>query len=107
MIQLCGVMLALAALAGLGRSFALVAADRGLKTEGLYRLVRHPVYASYLVAYLGYAAENPSARNLALLAAATAAQLVRIREEERVLGSETAYSAYCTRVRYRLVPYVY
>jgi protein-S-isoprenylcysteine O-methyltransferase Ste14 len=107
LIQLCGVALALAALAGLGRSFALVAADRGLKTGGLYRLVRHPVYAAYLVAYLGYVAENPSARNVALLAVATSAQLVRIHEEERVLGSEPAYSTYRTRVRYRLLPYVY
>jgi protein-S-isoprenylcysteine O-methyltransferase Ste14 len=107
LIQLCGVGLALAALAGLGRSFALVAADRGLKTAGLYRLVRHPVYAAYLVAYLGYTAENPSAQNIALLLIATAAQLVRIREEESILNGLPAYQSYCSGVRYRLVPYVY
>jgi protein-S-isoprenylcysteine O-methyltransferase Ste14 len=107
LIQLCGVALALAALVGLGRSFAVVAADRGLKTAGLYRLVRHPVYMAYLVAYLGYTAENPSARNVALLLLATSAQLVRINEEERVLRGTQAYRSYCGDVHYRLVPYVY
>jgi protein-S-isoprenylcysteine O-methyltransferase Ste14 len=107
LIQLCGVALALAALAGLGRSFALVAADRGLKTAGLYRLVRHPVYAAYLIAYVGYTAENPSLRNVALFAIAASAQLVRIHEEERVLRGTPAYRSYCGHVHYRLVPYVY
>jgi protein-S-isoprenylcysteine O-methyltransferase Ste14 len=107
LIQLCGVALALAALAGLGRSFAVVAADRGLKTAGLYRLVRHPVYAAYLVGYFGYTAESPSARNVALLLLATSAQLVRINEEERILRGTQAYRSYCGDVHYRLVPYVY
>jgi protein-S-isoprenylcysteine O-methyltransferase Ste14 len=37
----------------------------------------------------------------------TAAQLVRIHEEERVLGRDPSYRAYRARVRYRLIPFVY
>ena len=61
----------------------------------------------YLIAYLAYTAENPSLRNVVLLVASTAFQLVRIREEERVLTADEGYRDYTSRVRFRLVPYVY
>jgi protein-S-isoprenylcysteine O-methyltransferase Ste14 len=106
-MQLAGFALAIVALGFLGRSFGIVAAVRRVKTSGLYGFVRHPIYAAYAVAYTGYALENPSTRNFALLGIGTAAQLVRIREEERVLEGDPSYRAYRTRVRYRLIPYVY
>jgi protein-S-isoprenylcysteine O-methyltransferase Ste14 len=105
--QLVGVAIAVVSLAALGRSFGLVAADRGLKTRGPYQLVRHPAYAGYLVCYVAYVAENPSARNLALLVLSTVFQLLRIHEEERVLASDSSYQSYRRAVRFRLVPFVY
>lgn len=105
--QLVGFALAIVALGFLGRSFGIVAAVRRIKTSGLYGLVRHPIYAAYAVAYSGYVFENPSARNFALLAMGTVAQLVRIHEEERVLDRDPSYRAYRARVRYRLIPFVY
>lgn len=105
--QLLGVAVALLSLGTLGRSFGLVAANRGVKTGGPYALVRHPAYTGYLIAYLAYTAENPSLRNVVLLVASTAFQLVRIREEERVLKADEGYRDYTSRVRFRLVPYVY
>jgi protein-S-isoprenylcysteine O-methyltransferase Ste14 len=107
LLQLVGVVFALAGLGILGRSFGLVAANRGVKTSGLYRIVRHPVYAGYFITDCGYVFENPSVRNVALLVVATAAQLVRIREEERLLVGDRTYRDYCGRVRYRLIPYLY
>jgi protein-S-isoprenylcysteine O-methyltransferase Ste14 len=106
-VQLLGVLMALVSLGVLGRSFGLVAANRGLKATGPYRLVRHPAYASYLVAYLGYVAESPSLRNVALLVVSTVFQLVRISEEERVLVADAGYESYRRRVRFRLIPLVY
>jgi protein-S-isoprenylcysteine O-methyltransferase Ste14 len=106
-LQLIGVAVALISLGTLGRSFGLVAANRGVKTSGLYSFVRHPTYAGYLIAYLGYVLENPSARNIALLCVSTAFQLVRVREEERLLTGDRSYRDYCRRVRYRLVPLLY
>jgi protein-S-isoprenylcysteine O-methyltransferase Ste14 len=105
--QLAGFAIVIVALGTLGRSFGIVAANRGVKTRGLYGLVRHPAYTGYLVGYLGYVAENASARNMLLLAVATGAQLVRIGEEERMLGADRAYREYLARVPHRLLPYVY
>ena len=104
LLQLGGVLFALAGLATLGRSFGLVAADRGLKTSGPYRVVRHPAYAGYLIAYIGYVLENPAPLNVLFLCMSTAFQLVRIREEETVLGADAGYGLYRERVPYRLVP---
>jgi protein-S-isoprenylcysteine O-methyltransferase Ste14 len=106
-LQLIGVAFALVSLGTLGRSFGLVAANRGVKTCGPYGLVRHPAYTGYLITYLGYVAENPSIRNVALLCVGTAFQLVRISEEERVLSDDAGYRAYRGAVRFRLVPYLY
>jgi len=106
-VQLLGVAVALLSLGTLGRSFGLVAANRGVKTYGPYALVRHPAYTGYLIAYSAYCAENPSLRNVFLLLASTAFQLVRIGEEERVLSADEGYRDYTDRVRFRLLPYVY
>jgi protein-S-isoprenylcysteine O-methyltransferase Ste14 len=106
-VQLVGFAIVLVALGELGRSFGIVAANRGIKTAGLYSFVRHPAYSGYLVSYLGYVAENRSLRNLVLLVVATGAQLVRISEEERMLSFDDAYRGYLARVRRRLIPYVY
>ena len=107
LVQLAGFAIVLVALGALGRSFGIVAANRGVKTAGLYSLVRHPAYSGYLVSYLGYVAENGSLRNAILLVVATGAQLVRMSEEERMLGLDTAYREYLARVRRRLIPYLY
>ena len=106
-VQLVGFGVVLVALGALGRSFGIVAANRGIKTSGLYSRVRHPAYSGYLVSYLGYVAENPSPRNLILLLIGTSAQLVRMSEEERMLRVDDAYRDYLARVRRRLIPYVY
>jgi protein-S-isoprenylcysteine O-methyltransferase Ste14 len=106
-LQLVGFGLAMVGLGFLGRSFGVVAALRRVKTTGMYSIVRHPVYAAYLIAYTGYVCENPSARNAFLLVLGTAAQIVRMSEEERVLASDPAYRRYQTTVRYRLIPFVY
>ena len=105
--QLAGFGIVVVALGALGRSFGIVAANRGIKTSGLYSRVRHPAYTGYLVSYLGYVAENWSLRNVILLVVATGAQLVRISEEERMLGLDAAYRDYLARVRHRLIPYLY
>jgi protein-S-isoprenylcysteine O-methyltransferase Ste14 len=107
LVQVAGFAIVLVALGALGRSFGIVAANRGIKTAGLYSFVRHPAYTGYLVSYLGYVAENWSLRNVSLLVVGTGAQLVRMSEEERMLSFDDAYRAYLARVRRRLIPYVY
>jgi protein-S-isoprenylcysteine O-methyltransferase Ste14 len=106
-VQLAGFGVVIVALGALGRSFGIVAANRGVKTQGLYSFVRHPAYTGYFISYLGYVAENASARNVILLVVGTAAQLLRMSEEERTLRADLVYREYLARVRRRLIPYVY
>ncbi len=91
----------------LGRSFGLVAAHRGLKLQGPYRLVRHPVYLGYLLMHVCFALRNPSLRNLLLYAGFYALQLPRIAVEERVLMNDPKYRDYASRVKWRLIPLIY
>ncbi|WP_394821733.1 methyltransferase family protein [Pendulispora albinea] len=88
----------------LGRSFGCVPANRGLKYSGPYRFVRHPMYAGYALAHLGFALMNASARNVALYAICSGLQLLRLMAEERLLGADVRYRRYCAVVRYRVIP---
>jgi protein-S-isoprenylcysteine O-methyltransferase Ste14 len=106
-LQILGALCATISLGALGRSFGLVAANRGVQTGGPYRIVRHPAYASYLITNLGYILENPSLFNLAVLLLALCGQLIRIHKEEEFLAADPEYVAYRQRVRYRLVPLLY
>jgi protein-S-isoprenylcysteine O-methyltransferase Ste14 len=106
-VQMLGLLVAALSLGVLRHSFGLVAANRGIKTSGLYRVVRHPAYLGYFVTWFGYAGENPTLRNIALLVVATGFQLLRIRQEEAVLSLDAGYRNYRARVRHRLVPFVY
>lgn len=103
-MQVAGVLFASFAMVSLGRSFGIVAANRGVRTGGAYRYVRHPVYAAYIVTETGYALENPSLRNWCLLGLVIVFQATRIVEEERTLAEDPAYREYCRRVRGRVVP---
>jgi protein-S-isoprenylcysteine O-methyltransferase Ste14 len=88
----------------LGRSFGIVAANRGVVVGGPYRLVRHPIYLGYLVTHAGFLLSNWSLRNLAVYAAAYIFQVARIFAEERILLVDGRYREYFQSVRYRLIP---
>jgi protein-S-isoprenylcysteine O-methyltransferase Ste14 len=106
-VQVVGLAGALWSLVALGRSFGLVPANRGLRTGGPYGLVRHPLYAFYLVSWTGYLLENPAVRNILVFSAALVCQFLRMHREEVFLRQDTAYQAYCSAVQYRLVPRIY
>jgi protein-S-isoprenylcysteine O-methyltransferase Ste14 len=106
-LQLAGLLIAITSLAALGRSFGFVAADRGLKTHGPYSVVRHPIYASYLLIQTGYVLQSLSVHNIAVVAFATACNIGRALAEERLLARSPAYQAYRQRVRWRLIPYLW
>ena len=85
----------------------MVAADRGIKTAGVYGIVRHPMYAAYTISYVGYIASYPSLRNCLITAITLVAMNVRAIVEERFLVRDPAYRDYLDRVRWRLAPYLY
>jgi protein-S-isoprenylcysteine O-methyltransferase Ste14 len=106
-IQVLGAGLSVLATVSLGRSFGIVAANRGVRTGGLYRFVRHPLYGSYLIGYLGFLLGNTAPANLLLVATTVLCQHQRSVAEERVLARDPAYRAYMARVRYRFFPYIF
>lgn len=106
-IQVIGTTGSVAGILSLNRSVSVVPSHREVRTTGAYRLVRHPLYASYLVGNVGYVLSNQSARNLVVLVAATLFQLVRIQAEERLLQEFADYRAYRQRTRWRLIPFVF
>lgn len=91
----------------LNTSAGIVPANRGVKTEGMYALMRHPVYASYLLLYAGYVIGNPSPFNLVIMFFAAAFQAVRIEKEEAILSEDPAYVLYAQKVPWKLIPGVY
>lgn len=106
-IQLLGLGMAIVALGSLSRSFGLAPANRGVKTSGMYRFVRHPLYASYLITFGGYVLAYPAPRNLVLLGASITGQLLRMALEERLLLRDQQYVDYAARTRFRIVPGLY
>ena len=88
----------------LGRSFGIVPANRGIVDKGPYLLVRHPIYAGYLVSHLAFVVAYPSSWNIAVVVISDAALVWRALFEERLLRQDERYQAYCGRVGWHLVP---
>ena len=106
-LQICGLTLAVVAVVFLGRSIGIVPADRGIKTGGLYSVVRHPLYTAHMIAYIGYSLSYPGSRNIVIVALAVMSLHLRAIFEERLLGRDALYRDYLRRIRWRFVPYVY
>jgi len=102
-----GLSITIAAKLALGRSFGIVPANRGVVSAGVYRLVRHPIYAGHIITHLAFAVAHPIAWNVIVLAVADAALIVRALREERVLMADVAYADYCRRVAWHVVPGVF
>jgi protein-S-isoprenylcysteine O-methyltransferase Ste14 len=106
-LEVAGLLLALLASATLGRNLGILPAVRGLTTSGVYAVVRHPMYAAYILLFIAYATGAPSARNATVAVAGCALLVVRLRTEETMLGRQADYQEYCRRVPWRLLPGCY
>lgn len=102
-----GLLFEIAAKLALGRSFGLVPANRGLVRGGPYRLVRHPIYAGYLVLQASFLLSHFTPWNAGLYAVLVALVVSRIVLEERVLARDADWTAYAGRTRFRLLPLVW
>lgn len=102
-----GLLLTVAAIVSLNRSFGVVAANRGIKREGLYRFIRHPLYAAYFMIIASFLLNYPSRFNFVIAAIHTGVQILRIYSEERFLMRDPEYQAYAGCTRYRLVPFIW
>lgn len=105
-VQLAGLGAVVGSMLSLRRSFGIVPAHRGIRTKGLYNLVRHPLYASELLTLIGFVIANPSVWNIGLWLSQCVLQFTRACAEERFLSADPVYCHYRVRVKYRLIPFI-
>ncbi|MCW3465372.1 methyltransferase family protein [Chitinophaga nivalis] len=107
-----GMLLRFAAIRQLGRLFTVVVTirkDHQVKTDGLYRLIRHPAYTGSLLSFLGFALSLNNWYSLFLVfIPVTAAFIYRMNIEEEMLLSQfgQTYKDYMQRTK-RVIPWVY
>jgi protein-S-isoprenylcysteine O-methyltransferase Ste14 len=106
-ISACGIGLVVVAKLTLGRSFGVLPANRGVVASGVYRSIRHPIYAGYFLNDVGFLCSHPLAWNVFVLVGSSVFTIWRLLLEEKTLAGDPAYATYLHRVRWRLLPYVF
>jgi protein-S-isoprenylcysteine O-methyltransferase Ste14 len=106
-ISAVGLLIIITGKATLGRSFGVMPANRGIVCRGIYKVLRHPIYAGYLITHVAFVVAHPSVWNLTVLLASDLALMIRAVYEERTLARDAEYAEYMTRVRWRVVPGVF
>jgi protein-S-isoprenylcysteine O-methyltransferase Ste14 len=106
-VSAVGLAIVIAGKLTLGRSFGLMPANRGIVCRGIYKVLRHPIYAGYVVTHLAFLIAHPGVWNLTLLVISDAALMVRSLYEERTLARDPEYAEYMGRVRWRVAPGIF
>lgn len=112
LLGICGGVLAITGLIGLGRGDALTAVPHPrdgarLVETGAYRLVRHPIYGGLVLGAAGWALVRASVSALVLAGALLIFfDLKRRREEAWLLARFSDYDAYRARTKH-LIPWIY
>lgn len=75
----------------LGRSIAVFPSSRPVVSTGPYSIVRHPVYSCYAHLAFCYVVVAPSLLNVGLAAAFILGIVLRVMDEEALLGDSRAY----------------
>ena len=103
------VVVAVLAAVGLGSSLTAMPQPRDggrLRTDGVYGVVRHPMYLSVLCAVLGWALMTSPRVLLPFAGLAVVLDLKRQVEEQWLAEAYAEYAAYRMHVRWALVPYL-
>lgn len=87
--------------------FPKPAAEGNLKEDGVYRLVRHPMYGGGLLVMAGWALVSSPLALAPLALAAPFMDLKRRREEAWLLLQHPGYREYRARVPHRFIPFVW
>lgn len=106
-LLIAGMFIHIGAKLSLNFSFGIVAANRGVRRNGLYRFVRHPMYFGYVVANSGFLLTSFSLWNVCLYAGVWSLFVLRIFAEEKILSQDLAYQSFQARTKYRLMPGIF
>lgn len=91
----------------LGRNIGFVPAQREIVTHGMYKYIRHPIYAVVFVSIVGAMLERWSPRNVLVLGGGIMLFGIKSFVEEGLLKQDPGYAAYMKKVRYRFIPGVF
>lgn len=105
-ITCCALVFSALCLATLGRSFGILIALRKVQTGGVYRLVRHPMYAGDILLRVGYIVSHFNWLTSILFVLSSACYIYRAFLEERFLRRTPEYQEYMRIVKYRFIPFV-
>jgi protein-S-isoprenylcysteine O-methyltransferase Ste14 len=108
---LAAIIISQIAIRTLGKFFDRLAikSDHQLVTDGIYSVVRHPIYTSYILLFVGFCTLLQSLWGFSLLLSVCLVWFSnRIGIEERMLADRFGeeYQSYCEQTK-RLFPYVY
>ena len=106
-MSVAGLLVIVAGKLCLGRSLGIVPANRGIVCRGIYRLIRHPIYAGYQVTHGAFLLTHLDLWNVCVFVTSDVALILRAIYEERTLAGDPEYVRYQSRVRWRLVPGVF
>lgn len=99
-----GVSISLLGYRYLGKSISIFPRHRGIKINGIYAWIRHPIYAGYLITGLAWSLWKFSLWNSLTWLLFFGLTLWRASIEEKTLKQDFQYQEYCRRVPYRLIP---
>jgi protein-S-isoprenylcysteine O-methyltransferase Ste14 len=91
----------------LNTSAGIVPANRGIKTQGMYKFVRHPIYLGSMFQYVGCFLLNSTGYNAVILLTAACLQIWRLQNEEKLLIEDPAFQEYTKVVKWKLVPGIF
>lgn len=103
-VTVAAIVLGTACLINLGRSFGILVAIRKVKTDGLYSVIRHPMYGTDILWRVGIILKNPCPVNFAIFVLSSGCYVYRALLEERYLSRWPEYRDYMQKVRYRFLP---
>jgi protein-S-isoprenylcysteine O-methyltransferase Ste14 len=91
----------------LGMSFSILPARRTIRVHWLYRYVRHPIYAAYIVGDGCFVLLVPSAWNVVVWTSGGLLFVWRAHLEEKLLEHDEDYLQYRSRTPSRFLPGIY
>jgi protein-S-isoprenylcysteine O-methyltransferase Ste14 len=102
-----GLFISLSGIIFLNKSFGIFPADRGIITNGIYRFVRHPVYAGYFISSFSFLVQNYTLWNASAFTSYVLFQGIRVLREEELLKKNPEYMEYTKKTRWRILPYIW